>query len=306
MKAFVIPQAGSDVLELADVPIPTIARDELLVRVRAVGVGIHDSYFVPEDARFPYPIGIEAAGVVEQIGGDVVGPQPGDCVALVSPMQSKGGTWAEFVAVNMRSLIIPIPNGMGFVEAAAVPVAGNTILKAFRAFAGIPVGGSLFIAGGSGAIGTLAIQMAGKEGWRVAASASERNHDYLLSLGAEKVVDYHDHDWTAQVLEWMPSGVDAAMAVQPGTTAQTLPVVKDGGTLVTISGDELQSARGVHVQGIPYQADVREQSAQLFRDISAGDIRVELAQVHPFEEALIALAKVQTRHTRGKLVLRMG
>lgn len=88
-------------------------------------------------------------------------------------MQPKRGTWAEYVAVNAGSLTIPIPSGLGFVEAAAIPVAGNTVLKALRALAAAPIGGTLFIAGGSGAIGTFAIQLARKRGWRVAASASE-------------------------------------------------------------------------------------------------------------------------------------
>lgn len=305
MKAFVIPQVGAHTVELAEVPVPNIDDDELLVRVHAVGVGIHDSYFLPGDAKYPYPIGIEAAGVIEQAGSEVSDYQPGDRVAFVSSMQPKGGTWSEFVAINAGSLIIPIPDGLDFLEAAAVPVAGNTILRAFRALTTMPADGTLFIAGGSGAIGTLAIQIARRRGWRVGASASESNHAYLLSLGAEKAVDYHNPNWTAQVLHWMPGGVDAVVAVQPGTSSESLPVVKDAGSLITISGDALVSERGVHMNGIPYQVDIRDELVQLMTDIAKGEIRVELEQVYPFEQALAALAKVQTRRARGKIVLRL-
>lgn len=305
MKAFVIPQRGADTVELAEMPVPDIDDDELLVRVHAVGVGIHDSYFLPADASYPYPIGIEAAGVIERAGSGVSGYQPGDRVAFVSSLQLKGGTWAEFVAINAGSLIIPIPDGLEFVEAAAVPVAGNTILKAFHAFSKVPAGGTLFIAGGSGAIGTLAIQIARRRGWRVSASASESNHSYILSLGAEKAVDYHNPNWTEQILQWVPGGVDAVMAVQPGTSSDSLPVVKDKGSLVTISGDALVSERGVHMGGIPYEADIRDELAQLMTDLAEGRLRVELERVYPFEQALDALAKVQTRHARGKQVLRL-
>lgn len=114
-----------------------------------------------------------------------------------------------------------------------------------------PVDGSLFIAGGSGAIGTVAIQLARQRGWHVAASASKPNHDYMLSLGAHKVVDYGNPHWREQILEWMPNGVDAVLAVQPGTSAESLPVVKDGGTLVSISGDAHISERGIHITGSP-------------------------------------------------------
>lgn len=153
MKAFVIPHPGAHVVELAEVPVPKIDADELLVRVRAVGVGIHDSYFLPNDAKYPFPIGIEAAGVIEEIGSEVRGHRPEERIAFVSSMQPKGGTWAEYVAVKATSLIMPIPTGLGFVEAAAIPVAGNTALKALGALATAPVDGrsSLLVARGRSA-----------------------------------------------------------------------------------------------------------------------------------------------------------
>lgn len=304
MRAFVIPRAGAGTVEAAEVERPRPSADELLVRVAAIGVGIHDSSFLPHDARYPYPIGIEAAGVVEQVGSSVAGAQPGDRIAFVSAMQPKGGTWAQFVAVNGGSPIIAIAQGVDFVTAAAVPVAGNTALRALSVLDGRGLGRSLFVAGGSGAIGTLAVQLARQRGWRVAASASDRNHGYLRSLGAEKVVDYHDPDWTSEVREWVPGGVDAALAVQPGTAALTLPVVRDGGVLVPISGDPVHDER-VRVVAIPHQRDVRAQLVQLMEDVGTGTVHVEIEQVHPFDDALSALAKVQTRHARGKTVLRL-
>ncbi len=305
MKAFIIPHLGEQAVELADVPVPQIDAGEMLIAVRAVGVGIHDSSFLPADACYPYPIGIEAAGVIREVGSTVSGRMAGDRVTFVSSMQPKGGTWAEFVAVTAESLIIPIPAGMDFVEAAAVPVAGNTVLKAFHALPAASTGGSIFIAGGSGAIGTLAIQIARRRGWRIAASASEGNHDYMRWLGAEHTVDYHDPNWREQVLKWRPNGVDAAMAIQPGTSAESLPVVKDGGSLISISGDALISHRGIHMTGIPYQIDVRDEMENLLAAIVAGDMHLELEHVYPFAEALAALAKVQTRRARGKIVLRL-
>lgn len=303
MKAFVLLHRDSSTVEPAVVPVPRIEADELLVRVQAIGVGIHDSYFLPEDAQYPYPIGIEAAGIVEEVGRDVTGHAPGDRVSFVSAMQPHGGTWAELTAVKVGSMIVPIPQGLGFVEAAAVPVAGNTALKALHTLADVPAGGSLFIAGGSGAIGTFAIQLARQRGLRVAASASAANHDYLHSIGVEKTVDYHDARWREEVLAWMPGGVSAVMAVQPGTTAESLPVLTDGGTLVSISGDPLVSERGAHLTGLPYQLDVRAELGELMAQIASGELHLELERVYPFDEALDALAKVQTRRARGKVVI---
>lgn len=305
MRAFVKVESGAESIEAAEVPVPRIGDDELLVRVKAVGVGIHDSYFLPGDAQYPFPIGIEAAGVVEEVGGSVRGHRPGDRIAFVSTMQPKGGTWAEYTAVKADSLIMAIPDDVDFVEAAAVPVAGNTVLRALTALDAVPAGGSLFIAGGSGAIGTLAIQIARARQWRVGASASAHNHDFMRSLGAEAVVDYHDPDWPGQIRKWMPGGVDAAMAVQPGTSADSLAVVRDGGQILSVSGDTVPPERGVRVVALPHATDVRDVMAQLMTEIARKQKRVEIERVYPFEEAPAALAKIQTRHTRGKLVLRL-
>lgn len=306
MKAFVVPRAGATTVELAQVPVPRIDDDELLVRVEAVGVGIHDSYFLPPEASYPFTAGIEAAGVVETVGSQVSGHEPGERIAFVSSMQPKGGTWAEYAAVRADALILSIPEGLDYERAAALPVAGNTILRALRGLADSSPRESLFIAGGSGAIGTLGIQIAVRQGWRVAASESSSNHEHLLALGAELAVDYRDPEWPDQVLAWRPAGLDAAIAVQPGTSAGCLPVVRDGGGLISISGDQVVADRGVRFAGIPYQADVRAELAQLMTDVAAGEVHVEIEQVYPFEDAPAALAKVQTRHARGKLVLRMG
>ncbi|MFI8486676.1 NADP-dependent oxidoreductase [Streptomyces rubrogriseus] len=305
MRAFVKPSSDSDQCELTEVAAPQIDADELLVRVKAVGVGIHDSYFLPGDAKYPYPIGIEAAGVVEEVGDSVRGHRPGDRIAFISSMQPKGGTWAEFAAVRADSLVVPVPPALDFVEAAAVPVAGNTALRAVEALQAVPSGGSLFIAGGSGAIGTLAIQVARARGWRVAASASEHNHDHMREFGAETAVDYRDPAWPDRIRTWMPGGVDAAIAVPPGTSGETLTVVRDGGALVSVSGDAVTPERGVHVQVVPHESDVRAELVRLMAEISRKEKRVVIEEVFPFGEAPAALAKVRTRRARGKVVLRV-
>lgn len=303
MRAFVIPEAGQDGLRMMRVPVPRCGPDELLVRVQAVGVGIHDSYFLPAGISFPFPIGIEAAGFVDEVGDAVGGYQVGDRIAFVSSMQVKGGTWAEYAVVGADSLIVPIPDGLSCERAAAVPVAGNTVLRAFHSLPAMSEGSSLFVAGASGAIGTFAIQLARRRGWEVAASASERNHDYLRSLGATVVVDYHDQSWTDQIRRWRPEGVDAAFAVQPDTSAQSASVVRPGGRVVSISGDQVPPRNGVSVVGIAYDVDVRAELIQLVRRIAGGEIHLEIERIYPFGDASEALAKVHTRRARGKTVL---
>lgn len=305
MLAYVTPDPAAGTIEAAELPIPEVGAGELLVRMRAIGVGIHDSYFLPSGAAFPFVIGIEGAGVVEQVGSDVTGHAVGDAIAFVSSMQPKGGTWAEYAVVDAGSLIIPVSDDLGFVRAAALPVIGNTVLRAFAAIGDLPEGAVIFVAGGSGAIGSLAVQLARRRGWRVAASASAANHDYLRSLGVEATFDYRDGTWTEQVRAWLPEGVHAALAVQPGTTGETVEVVRDGGCAITISGDSVTSERDVRVAMIDYAADVRDDLARLVADVASGELHLEVERVYPFADADEALARVQTRHVRGKLVIEL-
>ncbi|MCM3659765.1 NADP-dependent oxidoreductase [Georgenia satyanarayanai] len=305
MDALVVSSPQGD-LTAAKVPVPTIDADELLVRIRAVGVGIHDSTFLPRQLVLPYPIGIEAAGVVEEAGFAASGYGVGDRIAFVSMMQPKGGVWAEYAAVRADSLILPVPDGMGFEDAAAIPVAGNSALRALHALPATPPGGAIFVAGASGAVGTFAVQLARERGWEVAASASTPNHDYLRSLGATLTVDYRDPQWTEQVRRWRPEGLDGAVAVQPRTTAPCMGLVKAGGTVVTVSGDQVAPAHGVRVSGLAYGADVREELLAVMDRIARGEFILAIERVFPFTDALAALAKVQTRRARGKVVISLG
>lgn len=302
MRAFVKRSPASEDIALEEVKVPLINDDELLVRVKAIGVGIHDSYFLPNEIHYPYPIGVEAAGIVEAAGSLVTGYKKGDRIAFVSMIQPKGGTWAEFAAVQQDSLILPIPETMGFIKAAAVPVAGNTVLRALTALHLKEVD-SVFIAGASGAIGTFAIQFAKARGWKVAGSASPKNHDYMKSLGADKTVDYRNPNWAKEIREWMPNGVDAAIAIQPGTGTESMHVGKDEGTVITISGDRIEPERGITAAFVPHKADVRDEVKQLIQEIAAGTYQIVIEQTYTFEQGLEALQKTQTRHARGKLVL---
>lgn len=301
MRAVVKRSAEPTDLGHQEVPIPDLSDDEVLVRLHAIGVGIHDSYFLPKDLSYPYPIGIEGAGTVERVGGDVRGYQPGDRIAVVSAMQPKGGTWAEFAAVRADSLIVPIPAGMSFAEAAALPVAGNTALKALGALP-LSAGDTVFIAGASGAIGTLAIQLAKRRGLCVAASASAANQEYMQELGADKTVDYRDADWQKQVRAWAPGGVAGAVAIQPDTGAESMRVVRDGGTVVMVSGDDASTERGITATHLPH-VDIRAELTQLLSDVADGVIMLTIERTYPFDDALQALSKTQTRHARGKNVV---
>lgn len=304
MKAIVKQSEKTNDIALQEVPVPEINDDELLIEVRAVGVGIHDEYFLPQDISYPYPIGIEAAGVVTEVGSSVSSYEKGDRIAFISMMQPKGGTWAEYVAINKDSLSFRIPENMTFEQAAAIPVAGNTALKAVEPLP-LRAGDSIFLAGASGAIGTFLIQLAKEKGYVVASSASKKNHQHMKELGADFTVDYHDANWQQQITDWMPGGVDAAIAVQPNTTADSMKVVKDGGNVTSISGDQVSPERGVSVEIVSHQLDIVNELNLMVKRIADGDMELVIEEVYPFAEGFEALKKTQTRHARGKLVLSM-
>ncbi|WP_301109143.1 NADP-dependent oxidoreductase [Sporosarcina sp.] len=304
MKAIVKQSAKPNDIMLTEVPVPEFNEEEMLIEIRAVGVGIHDEYFLPSDISYPYPIGIEASGIVRKVGSDVAIYSPGDRIAFVSMMQQKGGTWAEYAVVHKDSLSFRIPEDMSFEQAAAIPVAGNTALKAIESLE-LDSGDSLFIAGASGAIGTFLIQLAKQKGLHVAASASTKNHEYMKTLGADYTVDYHDADWQKDVGNWVAGGVNAAIAVQPNTAADSMNTVKNGGMIISISGDQVNGERQISAQIVSHQLDIKRQLDKMVSDIADGSMEVVIEEVYPFMEGFEALKKTQTRHARGKLILSM-
>src|SRR5699024_10418781 len=218
-----------------------------------------------------------------------------DRVIFTTTLQPQGGSWAEY-AVAKQTAVTHLPDNLTFQKGAAVPIAGGTALECMRAL-DLEKGDDLFIAGASGAIGTFVIQLAAAKGIHIAASASEKNHEYMQALGAEKTVDYHNPNWPSQVNKWSKGGVTAALAIQPGTGIDSVKVVKDGGRLITVSGDNDQviPERNITVAQMGHHENTKQKLAQLLKDISKGKIQVVIEKEYAFEEALEALRKTETR-----------
>lgn len=303
MKAFVRTSATTQDVELKEVDIPKIESGEVLIKVKAFGVGIHDRYFIPSEVNFPYVIGSEASGIIIEKGSQVKDFDIGDKVIFTTILQNQGGSWAEY-AVAKQAVLIKLPDNMTFEEGAAIPIAGKTALECMREM-NLKNGDSLFIAGASGAIGTLVIQLAQEKGVRISASSSAKNHDYMKSLGAEHAVDYNDPDWTAKVNEWSAGGVDTALAIQPGTGSDSIKVVKNDGLLITVSGDSqtVIPERNIEVRQMGHQFFTNHEMIELVNKISQEEIKVVIEKKYLFRDALDALIKTETRRARGKLIV---
>ncbi len=303
MRAFVRTSATTGEVTLIERPCPQPGDDEVLVAVSAYGVGVHDRFFIPPAGPFPYTLGTEGAGVVTAIGAAVTTVAIGDRVMITTIMRPAGGTWADF-AVAPEKTVTKLPAAIDFATAAGFPIPANAAVETLHTL-DLVRGSTLFVGGGSGAIGTLLIQMATRRGLRVAASASAANLALMLSLGAELAVDYNDQTWPDQVKRWAENGVDAAVAIVPKIAAGCIGIVKDGGHLVTVSGDaeSVSAERGVRIEQFQHRADPGAEMSQLLQDIAAGDIRLVVERVYDFEDTVAALEKTETRHARGKLVV---
>lgn len=304
MRALVKVNKESTNFTFKNMLVPSISDNEILVKVKAIGVGIQDAYFYADNAIYPYPIGMEGSGVVVRVGKNIVDFNASDRIAFVCVNEAQGGSYAEYTVLGEKSLIVKIPDEMSFNEAAAIPVSGNIMLKVINAL-NLEKGNTIFIAGASGSNGTLLIQLAKEIGCHIAASASKANHDYLKLLGVDKVVDYNDLYWPEQILEWRPEGVDVAISIQPNTSEFSLKVVRDNGKIISVSNDQFIKERNIEEVMLPYSMDVLEELKTLVKKIDNKEVIIHIEKVYKFNEALIALEKVSKRKARGKSIIEL-
>jgi putative PIG3 family NAD(P)H quinone oxidoreductase len=196
MKAITIPTPGdADALVLNEVPTPDITADEVLVTVAAAGVNRADlmqrqGFYPPPPGASEYP-GMEVSGTISALGSDVTGWHVGDEVcALLS-----GGAYAEQAAVPATQLL-PVPDGVSLVDAAALPEVVCTVWSNVFMTANLQPGQTILIHGGSSGIGTMAIQLATAIGAHVAVTAgSAYKLEACRALGAEILINYREQDF---------------------------------------------------------------------------------------------------------------
>ena len=202
MRAIVATSPGGpEVLAIADVPIPTLTDIDVLIEVRAAGVNRAD--LLQRQGLYPPPrgasdiIGMEVSGVVTGVGELVDDVAVGDAVVALIP----GGGYAEFVVADSR-LVLPMPLGLTFDQAAGVPEAFATVWSNVFMVAGLQPEEWLVIHGGGSGIGTTAIQLAHQAGAHVITTVgSDRKASACAALGAEVVVNYRDEDFVEAVKE---------------------------------------------------------------------------------------------------------
>jgi NADPH:quinone reductase-like Zn-dependent oxidoreductase len=307
MKAVVAHEYGTpEVLKFEEAPRPEPKEDEVLVRVIASGVNPADpltlsgKYAQEWGTHLPLIPGYEIAGIVEKTGPQVTTLKKGD---TVYGYPTFGGGWAEYVAVKEWEVAAK-PRSLTFAEAAAVPMGALTAWQALVKVAHLKPGQTVLIHGGSGGVGSFAIQIAKAQGARVFATASTTNQDLLKQLGADVAIDY-----TKAKFEDVAKDVDAVLdSVGRETLARSYGVVKKGGIVLDLVGRpdpaELEK-HGIRGAAISVRPDAKD-LAEIAQLIDAGKIKPVVTQVLPLSEAIAAERQAETHHTRGKIVLRIA
>lgn len=309
MKAIVLNEyGGREVLKYQDVPRPEPKEDEILVRVIAAAINPVDTYVrqgmfgkraIGNSSTI---LGYDIAGVVEKTGANAKKFKKGDAIYCYLSVM-RGGGYAEF-AIAKESETALKPKNINFVDAAAVPLAATTAWQALIDSAKIDKGQTVLIHGGSGGVGSFAIQIAKARGAKVVATASTAHQDLLKKLGVDQAIDY-----TTTKFEDVAKGVDVVLnCVRADALARSYGVVKKGGVIVSITDEPNQaecSKQELHCSrlGAHPDAQVLEELTKL---IEAGKIRPIVSQTFPLAEAAKAHEQIETHHTLGKIVLKVA
>jgi NADPH:quinone reductase-like Zn-dependent oxidoreductase len=323
MKAVKLLEYGGQ-LVFNDVPTPTIAGDEILVKIKSTAVNHLDLVEASGKARqilpidLPWTPGHEFSGVIEQVGSDVTAFASGDAVFGATTGM---GAYAEYLAVKAAA-IAKKPSNLSFEEAASVPVAAQTAWQGLFTHGHLEKGQTILIHGGAGAVGAYAVQLASQAGATVVATARADDEAYLKSIGASRVFDYRE----AQFEKVLQEKVDVVFDLVGGDTQKrSFLVLKEGGYLISatqpVSQEETARYRvtGAMMRLAP-SGDILGGIARLLEE---GTIRPDVATVYALQDAAQAWKDIAAslpgvhgmspsgpeaarRRSHGKIVLRVA
>jgi NADPH:quinone reductase-like Zn-dependent oxidoreductase len=332
MKALVLNSyGGADALAFADVALPTIKPDEILVQIHAAGLNPID-YMIPKGMfkpilkfQLPAAMGSDLAGVVKEVGSQVTRFKVGDAV-YASLFDLGVGSLADYAAVPESAAALK-PANLDFVQAASIPMVGLTSWQAFTERAALKPGQKVFIPAGSGGIGTFAIQLAKHLGANVGTTTSTANVELVRGLGADEVVDYKKQEFERTL-----RGYDVVLGTIRGDGLEkALQIVNPGSAVVSLIGPPdaaFARARGMNfmlkfVFGLLSSKIIRlakkrgarysfmfvrpdgQQLASIGQLLESARIRPVVDRVVPFAQAKEGLAYLEQGRAKGKVVVQM-
>jgi NADPH:quinone reductase len=329
MKAAYIEETGPpEVIQYGDLPDPTAAAGQVLVRTEAVSVNPIDTY-LRAGANFfelpmPFIVGCDVAGTVEAVGEGVEQLKPGDRVwGSNQGLLGRQGTFAELSAIDAQWLY-PLPDSVSAEDAAAVALVGITAHLGLVRETNLKSGETIFVRGGTGGVGSMVVQMAKAIGARVIATAgSEEKAAFCSELGADVVIDYHQENLAEKVLEVAPEGVNVFWeTLREPDFDLVVETLAERGRMVLMAGRDARPAfpvgpfyvKGCSVHGfVMFKATAEEQrvcASDINHWLDSGQLKAVIDRVLPLDQAADA-HRLQESETialqsavRGKLVLK--
>ena len=315
MRAFAAQgYGGPEVMGLAALPDPVPGAGEVVVDVHAASVNpldwmLRNGYFRPRSGpEFPRVFGADFAGTVKAVGEGVSGFSPGTPVyGDASPLSGNQGAHAERLVVR-ATRVHPIPKGLTFEQAAALPTAALTVLDGLWRCGSVH-GKRVLVNGACTGVGHFALQIAGARGARVTAVCSAAHAERALALGAVEVIDQDREDFTRWKRRY-----DVVFDAQGGLDLESVtPIIARGGHFVTTLPVRpvglvalLRRLLGGPRIVVAVPRGRAEDYAVLARLVAAGRVRPVLASVFPLERAQEAFAAQEAGRSVGKVIIRVG
>lgn len=330
MKAAILECYDKNGTELVikDIPLPELKEDEVLVKVHAAGVNPLDNMIIRGEVKLivpyatPLVMGNEFVGEIVKTGSAVTGFEENERVFARMPLSSIGA-FAEFVAIE-QSALAHVPDYLSDEEAACVPLTALTAMQAFELMDAKP-GNTLYISGGTGSVGAMAIPLAASRGFKVITSGNGDSKDRVEALGVSTFIDYHTQDYT-QLLHDIDFVLDTlGDKALPGE----FDILRENGTLVSLRG--MPNRAFAKRMGLPFwkqllfgiagmkydrMAKRKDQSyefmfvhsdgaelAQAATMLEDRDVKPSINEVFPLDDVNAALARVANGKSKGKTIL---
>ncbi|MFD7477717.1 NADP-dependent oxidoreductase [Streptomyces sp. NPDC059837] len=298
---------GPEVLQVLELPAPEAGPGEVRIRVHAATVNAVDALqrsgpARSPDAQPPFVPGMDAAGVVDQIGaGTDTDLTVGDRVMAIVLPHASHGAHAEQVVVPAES-VVRAPDGASDAQAASLPMNGLAARLALDTL-GLKPGQTVAITGAAGAVGGYAVQLAKADGLRVVADAAEQDETLVKELGAD-VVLRRGAEYPDRVRAEVPEGVDGLLD-GASLDALTARAVRDGGRVVTLRGYDGPGERGIVFEPVVVFRYAGEHAKldRLRQQVEEGRLTLRVARTFPLEQAAEAHRLLAAGGVRGRLVL---
>jgi NADPH:quinone reductase-like Zn-dependent oxidoreductase len=314
MHAIAIDAPGDpEAMTLHTLPVPAVDANDILIEVHAAGVAVWDLQIRKSmqwvKPRFPYVLGSDGSGIVVAVGSSVTRFKVGEPVYGYCWDNPKGGFYAEYVSAP-ESCFAKLPKGVSLEAAGALGASGLTALSGVDRALNIKRGDSIIIHGASGAVGTLAVQLAKLRGARVLATASgDEGVALVRRLGADVVIDGRNGDIPVAARAFAPKGVDAVLAFAGGDALEKcMAALRAGGKVAYPNGVEPVPKPRPGITIVPYDAlfgDQAVQWAQFNKAVEAKKFEVPVAATFALADAAAAHRRIEAGRVLGKVILKI-